>query len=55
MPVPGNIAAWFSFTRCGRLRLPVRALLAPATALAHQGFAPTMGLKVALESGPCNK
>lgn len=50
VPVPGNIAAWFYFKRSGRLRLPVRALLAPANALAQQGFAPTMGLNVALES-----
>ncbi|MEX2746102.1 gamma-glutamyltransferase [Rhizobium mongolense] len=53
MPVPGNIAAWFFLKRSGRLRLPVHTLLAPATALARRGFAPTMGLKVALESeGP---
>lgn len=53
VPIPGNIAAWFFFKRSGRLRLPVRALLAPATALAQQGFAPTMGLKIAIESeGP---
>ncbi|MBA1145213.1 gamma-glutamyltransferase [Mesorhizobium neociceri] len=50
VPVPGNIAAWFFFKRSGRLRLPVRALLAPAAALAQQGFAPTMGLTIALES-----
>lgn len=50
VPVPGNIAAWFFFKRSGRLRLPVRTLLAPAIALAEQGFAPNMVLKAALES-----
>ncbi|MFA1674603.1 gamma-glutamyltransferase [Rhizobium mongolense] len=50
VPVPGNIAAWFHLKRCGRLRLPACDLLAPAVALARQGFEPTVSLKVALES-----
>ncbi|MCA1408850.1 gamma-glutamyltransferase [Ensifer sp. IC3342] len=50
VPVPGNIAAWFHFKRSGLLRLPVRDLLAPAFKLAQQGFEPTLGLKVAVES-----
>ncbi|AJD43883.1 gamma-glutamyltranspeptidase [Rhizobium sp. SEMIA 4085] len=50
VPVPGNIAAWYSLKRSGRLRLPASALVAPATALAQQGFAPSEGLKIALES-----
>ncbi|MHC2303211.1 gamma-glutamyltransferase [Rhizobium mongolense] len=51
VPVPGNIAAWFFFKRSGRLRLPVSDLLAPGIELAQRGSAPTIGLKVALESG----
>ncbi|MBX4996011.1 gamma-glutamyltranspeptidase [Rhizobium leguminosarum bv. viciae] len=50
VPVPGNIAAWFFFKQNRRLRLPSRALLAPAIVLAQEGFAPSEGLKVALES-----
>lgn len=50
VPVPGNIAAWFFFERNRRLRLPRRALLAPAIALAQEGFTPSRDLKVALES-----
>ncbi|RVJ39410.1 gamma-glutamyltransferase [Sinorhizobium meliloti] len=50
VPVPGNIAAWFFFKQNRRLRLPSRALLAPAIVLAQEGFTPSRGLKVALES-----
>ncbi|WP_410176697.1 gamma-glutamyltransferase [Sinorhizobium medicae] len=50
VPVPGNIAAWVFFERNRRLRLPRRALLAPAIALAQEGFTPSGDLKVALES-----
>ncbi|PCK77191.1 gamma-glutamyltransferase [Rhizobium sophoriradicis] len=53
IPVPGNIAAWFFLRRNGHLRLPFGTLIAPAVAVAREGFQPTIGLKVALESeGP---
>ncbi|MEV8644009.1 gamma-glutamyltransferase [Mesorhizobium ciceri] len=50
VPVPGNIAAWFYFRRSGCLRLPASTLLAPAIALAKEGFAPSVDLKIALRS-----
>ncbi|RVE84376.1 gamma-glutamyltransferase [Sinorhizobium meliloti] len=50
IPIPGNIAAWFFLKQNRRLRLPSRALLAPAILLAQEGFAPSEGLNVALES-----
>jgi len=57
VPAPGNIPAYFFLRRSGRLRLPLGTILAPARAIALEGFRPTDALRVAVrgsvgEMGP---
>ncbi len=57
VPVPGNIPAYFFLRQSGRLRLPLGMILAPARAIALEGFRPTDALRVAVrgsadEMGP---
>lgn len=48
VPAPGNIPAYFLLRRSGRLRLPLATILAPARAIAIEGFRPTDALRVAV-------
>jgi gamma-glutamyltranspeptidase/glutathione hydrolase len=45
VPVPGNIPAYFLLRQAGRLHLPLQTILAPARALALEGFQPTDALR----------
>ncbi|WP_245308094.1 gamma-glutamyltransferase [Rhizobium etli] len=48
IPVPGNISAWFWFRQSGRLKLSFHDLLAPAIAVAQDGFTPSPALATAV-------
>ncbi|WP_141652473.1 gamma-glutamyltransferase [Rhizobium grahamii] len=48
IPIPGNISAWFWFRQSGRLKLSFHDLLAPAIAVAQDGFTPSPALATAV-------